>query len=129
MQPSKSHARGEAPTLARQRPAVAQEIKKRTGSSEKHMNAGSSLVLDPGKTVDELVHSVKRLTELMGEIASASNEQSTGIEQINVMVSQMDKLAQQTAVRFEHASPAAQATAEHENSLRRAVAVFKASQC
>jgi methyl-accepting chemotaxis protein len=93
------------------------------------MNAGSSLVLDAGKTVDELVHSVKRLTELMGEIASASNEQSTGIEQVNVMVGQMDKLAQQTAVRLEQASPAAQARAEHENNLRRAVSVFKASQC
>jgi methyl-accepting chemotaxis protein len=116
---------GEVRTLAQRSATAAREIKELIGSSVEHVNAGSSLVLDAGKTMDELVRSVKRVTDIMGEIASASNEQSTGIEQVNVAVGQMDEVTQQNAALVEQASAAAQAMAEQANSLRRAVAVFK----
>jgi methyl-accepting chemotaxis protein len=118
---------GEVRTLAQRSATAAKEIKDLISSSVEHVNAGSSLVLDAGNTMDELVRSVKRVTDIMGDIASASNEQSTGIEQVNVAVSQMDQVTQQNAALVEQASAAAQAMAEQANSLRRAVSVFKVS--
>ncbi|WP_284503254.1 methyl-accepting chemotaxis protein [Caballeronia sp. AZ10_KS36] len=119
---------GEVRTLAQRSATAAKEIKDLISSSVNHVNAGSSLVLDAGKTMDELVRSVKRVTDIMGDIASASNEQSSGIEQVNVAVSQMDEVTQQNAALVEQASAAAQAMAEQANSLRRAVSVFKVGQ-
>jgi methyl-accepting chemotaxis protein len=75
--------------------------------------------------MNEIVLSVKRVTEIMSEIASASSEQSTGIEQVNQAVARMDQVTQQNAALVEQASAAAQATAEQATSLRGAVAVFK----
>lgn len=115
-------------TLAQRSATAAKEIKDLISSSVNHVNAGSSLVLDAGKSMDELVRSVKRVTDIMGDIASASNEQSSGIEQVNVAVSQMDEVTQQNAALVEQASAAAQAMAEQANSLRRAVSVFKVGQ-
>ncbi|WP_284503147.1 methyl-accepting chemotaxis protein [Caballeronia sp. AZ10_KS36] len=119
---------GEVRTLAQRSATAAKEIKELIGSSVEHVNVGSALVLDAGKTMDELVISVKRVTDIMGDIASASNEQSTGIEQVNVAVSQMDEVTQQNAALVEQASAAAQAMAEQANSLRRAVSAFKVGQ-
>ncbi|MEX3763266.1 methyl-accepting chemotaxis protein [Paraburkholderia phenoliruptrix] len=119
---------GEVRTLAQRSATAAKEIKELIGASVQHVNAGSSLVVDAGTTMNELVHSVQRVTQIMTEIANASNEQSNGIEQVNVAVSQMDEVTQQNAALVEQATAAAQAMAEQANSLRRAVAVFRVAQ-
>lgn len=116
---------GEVRTLAQRSATAAKEIKELIGTSVQHVNAGSSLVLDAGQTMSELVRSVKRVTDIMSEIASASNEQSTGIEQVNVAVSQMDEVTQQNAALVEEATAAAQAMAHQAQSLRQTVSVFK----
>ncbi|MGY6163859.1 methyl-accepting chemotaxis protein [Paraburkholderia strydomiana] len=119
---------GEVRTLAQRSATAAKEIKELIGTSVQHVNAGSSLVVDAGGTMNDLVHSVQRVTQIMAEIASASHEQSAGIEQVNVAVSQMDEVTQQNAALVEQATAAAQAMAEQANSLRQAVAVFKVVQ-
>ena len=116
---------GEVRTLAQRSATAAKEIKELIGTSVQHVNAGSSLVVDAGETMNEIVHSVKRVTQIMSEIASASNQQSTGIEQVNVAVSQMDEVTQQNAALVEQASAAAQAMAAQAHSLRQAVSIFK----
>jgi methyl-accepting chemotaxis protein len=119
---------GEVRTLAQRSATAAKEIKELIGTSVQHVNAGSSLVVDAGGTMNDLVHSVQRVTQIMAEMASASNEQSAGIEQVNVAVSQMDEVTQQNAAPVEQATAAAQAMAEQANSLLQAVAVFKVVQ-
>lgn len=75
--------------------------------------------------MEESVRSVKRVTDIMGEIASASGEQTTGIEQINVAVTQMDEVTQQNAALVEQATAAAQSMADQAESLKAAVSIFK----
>ena len=75
--------------------------------------------------MSDIVQSVRRVTDIMGEIASASDEQGTGNEQVNVAVRQMDAVTQQNAALVEQASAAAQAMAHQATSLRQAVSVFK----
>jgi len=75
--------------------------------------------------MQELVDSVKRVTDIMGEIASASQEQSSGIEQVNRAVSQMDTVTQQNAALVEQAAAAAGSLEEQARRLSDAVAVFR----
>jgi methyl-accepting chemotaxis protein len=115
----------EVRTLAQRSASAAKEIKELIGQSVERVTMGSKLVEEAGTTMNEIVHSVRRVTEIMGEIASASSEQSTGIEQVNQAVAQMDQVTQQNAALVEQATAAAQAMAEQATSLRGAVAVFK----
>ncbi|HKT91985.1 MAG TPA: hypothetical protein VJS18_07390, partial [Paraburkholderia sp.] len=78
-----------------------------------------------GKTIDEVVISARRVADLMGEIAAASEEQHTGIEQVNRAVAQMDEVTQQNAALVEEASAAAQSMAAQSNGLRDVVTVFR----
>ncbi len=96
--------------------------------STDRVNAGSVLVGDAGQIIAEIVGSVQRVTDIVGEISSASQEQSTGTEQVNTVVTQMDEVTQQNAALVEEASAAAHTLAEQANSLRDAVAVFAARQ-
>jgi methyl-accepting chemotaxis protein len=89
------------------------------------VEAGSKLVAEAGSTIDEVVQSVRRVTDIMGEISSASQEQRTGIEQVGQAVVQMDQVTQQNAALVEQASAAAHSMAEQAQALRDAVAVFK----
>lgn len=114
----------EVRTLAQRSATAAKEIKALIVQSTDRVNAGSALVGDAGRIIAEIVGSVQRVTDIVGEISSASQEQSTGIEQVNTAVTQMDEVTQQNAALVEEASAAAHALAEQANSLRDAVAVF-----
>ncbi|HDR9251799.1 methyl-accepting chemotaxis protein [Burkholderia vietnamiensis] len=116
---------GEVRTLAQRSAVAAKEIKELIETSVTHVAAGSALVSNAGTTMDEIVRSVRRVTDIMGEIASASSEQSTGIEQVNVAVTQMDEVTQQNAALVEQATAAAQSMADQADSLKAAVAIFK----
>lgn len=119
---------GEVRTLAQRSASAAKEIKDLIETSVLHVRTGSTLVQDAGQTMSEVVRSVQRVTDIMGEIASASVEQSTGIEQVNVAVTQMDEVTQQNAALVEQASAAAQAMADQAQTLRAAVSIFKTGE-
>ncbi|HWV06605.1 methyl-accepting chemotaxis protein [Ralstonia sp.] len=116
---------GEVRTLAQRSAAAAKEIKSLIEDSATRVESGSTLVARAGKTMEEIVVAVKRVTDIMGEISAGSAEQSTGIEQINEAVTQMDDVTQQNAALVEQAAAAAQALEEQADELRRAVAVFR----
>ncbi|MBE0621283.1 MAG: methyl-accepting chemotaxis protein, partial [Burkholderiales bacterium] len=103
----------------------AKEIKTLIGDSVDKVGAGTKLVDQAGKTMEEIVASVKRVTDIMGEITAASQEQSSGIEQVNQAITQMDEVTQQNAALVEEASAAAESMQEQAQSLAHAVAVFK----
>ncbi|WP_320535036.1 methyl-accepting chemotaxis protein [Robbsia andropogonis] len=116
---------GEVRTLAQRSAAAAKEITELIGTSVEHVTAGEALVHNAGQTMSEVVRSVKRVTDIMGEIASASSEQTIGIEQVNVAVSQMDEVTQQNAALVEQATAAARAMADQAQALRDSVAIFR----
>lgn len=115
----------EVRTLAQRSAAAAKEIKLLIDDSVEKVNGGSRQVAEAGVTMDEIVTSVKRVTDIMGEIASASNEQSAGIEQINMAINQMDEVTQQNAALVEEAAAASQSMQDQAASLSRVVGVFK----
>jgi methyl-accepting chemotaxis protein len=112
-------------SLAQRSATAAREIAELIGESVTRVKAGEELVADAGGTIREIVHSVKRVTEIMNEISAASFEQSTGIEQVNQAVSQMDQVTQQNAALVEEAAAAAQSMAQQAQSLVESVAIFK----
>ncbi|CAN0626406.1 Methyl-accepting chemotaxis protein I [Burkholderia multivorans] len=116
---------GEVRTLAQRSAAAAKEIKEMIDDASGRVDAGAKLVEEAGSTINEVVQSVKRAADLVSEIAAASDEQSTGIGQVNTAVSQMDQVTQQNAALVEEAAAATQAMAEQAKALRQAVAVFQ----
>ncbi|EGD01190.1 methyl-accepting chemotaxis sensory transducer, partial [Burkholderia sp. TJI49] len=88
---------GEVRSLAQRSASAAKEIKQLIGDSADKVESGSALVARAGSTMDEIVQAVRRVTDIMGEISAASDEQSTGIEQVNRAVGQMDAVTQQNA--------------------------------
>ncbi|WP_417581387.1 methyl-accepting chemotaxis protein [Nitrincola sp.] len=116
---------GEVRSLAQRSAAAAKEIKELISRSVSIVDEGSDLVTETGKTIEEIVISVKRVTDLMGEISAASEEQSQGIEQVNQAVTQMDDVTQQNAALVEQAAAAAESLEEQAGSLATSVAVFK----
>ncbi|GAB7534283.1 methyl-accepting chemotaxis protein [Burkholderia sp. 3C] len=119
---------GEVRTLAQRSAAAAREIKGLIDVSMQHVHVGSELVHGAGKTMNDVVRSVQRASDIMSEIASASIEQTMGIEQVNVAVSQMDEVTQQNAALVEQASAAARAMADQAETLRAAVTIFRVDQ-
>ncbi|MCE4369882.1 methyl-accepting chemotaxis protein [Xanthomonas hortorum] len=115
----------EVRTLAQRSTAAAKEIKDLIDDSVQRVTEGSTLVHNAGTNMDEIVSSVQRVTNIMGEISAASQEQSAGIEQVNQTVTQMDEATQQNAALVEEATAAARAMEEQANQLIEAVAVFK----
>ncbi|QGZ65144.1 methyl-accepting chemotaxis protein [Paraburkholderia acidisoli] len=115
----------EVRTLAQRSAAAAREIRELIGNSGAHVASGVTLVNDAGKKMDEIVGAVKRVNDLMGEIAAASTEQSRGISQVNVAVTQLDQVTQQNAALVEQASAASQAMADQAGSLKDLVAAFR----
>jgi len=116
---------GEVRTLAQRSATAAREIKELIQTSVQHVTAGSELVASAGTTMDDIVRAVARVTDIMGEIASASDEQSEGIGQVNTAVTQMDIVTQQNAALVEEAAAAAEAVAEQARHLRKSVAAFR----
>ncbi|HEY5801850.1 MAG TPA: methyl-accepting chemotaxis protein, partial [Burkholderiaceae bacterium] len=118
----------EVRSLAQRSAAAAKEIKTLIGDSVDKVGAGSRLVAEAGSTMDEVVASVRRVTDIMAEIASASIEQSTGIEEVNRAITQMDETTQQNAALVEQASAAAEAMQDQAASLSRTVGAFRLAQ-
>ncbi|WP_426193673.1 methyl-accepting chemotaxis protein [Massilia sp. DWR3-1-1] len=114
----------EVRNLAQRSAAAAKEIKGLIGDSVEKVDAGARLVDEAGVTMDEIVASVARVTDIMGEINTASLEQSAGIDQINQAITQMDDVTQQNAALVEQASAAAESLTEQAAKLSRVVAVF-----
>jgi len=115
----------EVRTLAQRSAAAAKEIKQLIEDSAQKVGVGSAQVETAGSTMREIVDSVQRVTSLMGEISAASEEQASGIDQVNRAVTQMDGVTQQNAALVEQAAAAAGALEEQARQLAGAVAVFK----
>ena len=116
---------GEVRSLAQRSAQAAKEIKGLIEDSVSKVGAGSQQVERAGATMQEIVASVKRVTDIMGEISAASDEQSSGIDQVNRAVSQMDEVTQQNAALVEEAAAAAGSLQDQAHRLAEAVAVFK----
>ncbi len=115
----------EVRTLAQRSAAAAKEIKSLIEDSAEKVAEGSQLVQQAGSTMGEIVDSVQRVTDIMSEISAASQEQSTGIEQVNQTVVQMDETTQQNAALVEEAMAAARSLEEQAGQLDEAIAVFQ----
>ncbi|CTP88687.1 methyl-accepting chemotaxis protein [Xanthomonas graminis] len=115
----------EVRTLAQRSAGAAKEIKHLIDASVSQVADGSALVRQAGQTMGEIVSSVQRVTDIMGEIAAASQEQSAGIEQVNQTVTQMDEATQQNAALVEKATAAARAMEDQAGQLTETVALFK----
>ena len=94
-------------------------------SSDLRVDTGSVLVESAGETMSDIVSAVTRVTDIMGEIASASDEQSRGIDQVGLAVTEMDRVTQQNAALVEQVSAAAQAMEEQSVQLEEVVKAFK----
>ena len=114
----------EVRTLAQRSAAAAKEIKGLIETSVDKVADGSKLVAKAGQTMGEIVASVQRVTDIMAEISAASQEQSSGIEQVNQTITQMDETTQQNAALVEEATAAARSMEEQAQSLAQTVAVF-----
>ena len=116
---------GEVRNLASRSADAAKEIRSLISDSQTHVNEGSELAQQAGETMDEIATEVLRMTKLMREIATASQEQSRGIEQVNIAVNQMDETAQQNAALVQQSSVATRSLEEQSRELMEAMASFK----
>ena len=116
---------GEVRSLAQRSAAAAKEIKTLISDSVAKVDDGAKLVDEAGSTMEEIVTSVKRVTDIMAEISHASQEQSAGIEQVNRAIGQMDEATQQNAALVEQAGAAASALQDEAANLARLVSIFK----
>ena len=115
----------EVRNLAQRSASAAKEIKALINDSVEKVGNGSKLVEQAGNTMEEVVSSVRRVTDIVGEITSAGQEQSDGIEQINLAITQMDETTQQNAALVEQAAAAAQSLQDQASHLAQVVGVFK----
>ena len=115
----------EVRSLAQRSAAAAKEIKGLIDDSVSQVAAGSKLVAQAGATMEEVVVSVRRVTDIMGEITSAGHEQSAGIEQVNVAMAEMDAVTQQNAALVEEATAASHSMQEQAHALAELVSVFQ----
>ena len=117
----------EVRTLAQRSAAAAKEIKQLIDDSVGKVEEGSAQVDAAGKTMDEIVASVRRVTDIMGEISAASHEQTAGIEQVTQAVTQMDQMTQQNAALVEESAAATEALQSQAKALAEVVSIFKLS--
>ncbi|MBR8211627.1 MULTISPECIES: methyl-accepting chemotaxis protein [Burkholderia] len=116
---------GEVRSLAQRSSSAAKEIKALIDASVERIRTGSTLVDEAGRTMSDVIGAVQRVTDIMGEIAAASEEQSSGIDQVARAVAQMDEVTQQNAALVEEAAAAAQSLEEQAARLRETAAVFQ----
>jgi len=116
---------GEVRSLAQRSAEAAKQIKELIGASVLRVDEGARLVADAGQTMSEIVGSVQRVSDIIGEISAAAGEQSEGLGQVNVAVTQLDQMTQQNAALVEESAAAAQSLKEQADRLRGAVAVFR----
>ncbi len=125
------HGRGfavvaaEVRNLAQRSATAAKEIKGLINESIQRVNDGSELVNQSGKTLEEIVHSVKRVGDIIAEITAASQEQASGIDQVNKAIMSMDETTQQNVALVEQTTSAAQSMKEQAKGLLQQVAVFQ----
>ncbi|HSH72566.1 MAG TPA: methyl-accepting chemotaxis protein [Methylophilaceae bacterium] len=117
----------EVRNLAQRSATAAKEIKELIADSVGKTSEGTKQVETAGKTMEEIVSSVKRVTDIIGEIAAASVEQSSGIDQVNSAITQMDEVTQQNAALVEQAAAAAESLMEQAGNLVESVNGFKTS--
>ncbi|RZT04276.1 methyl-accepting chemotaxis protein [Duganella sp. CF402] len=115
----------EVRNLAQRSAGAAKEIKMLIDDSVEKVGAGTKLVGQAGVTMEEVVSSVRRVTDIMSEIANASQEQSAGIAQVNQSIIEMDSMTQQNAALVEEAAAAAQSLQDQAGELSRVVSIFK----
>jgi methyl-accepting chemotaxis protein len=115
----------EVRNLAQRSAAAAREIKELIGSSVARVDAGARLVDEAGSTMEDIVTSVKRVTDIMAEITHASVEQSAGISQVNGAIGQMDEATRQNAALVQQAGAAAMSLEQEAERLASLVAVFR----
>ena len=118
----------EVRSLAGRSADAAKEIKGLIGSSVERVDAGSRLVAEAGKTMDELVGAVQRVKDIMGEITTATAEQSDGIAQVNIAIAQLDQVTQQNAALVEESTAAAESLREQAATLNGAVGTFQVAR-
>jgi methyl-accepting chemotaxis protein len=114
----------EVRNLAQRSASAAKEIKDLIQDSVEKVKTGSELVDESGRTLSEIMESVKKVTDIVAEIAAASEEQSAGIEQVNNAVSQMDNVTQQNAALVEQAAAASKAMEQQSTTLQRQIGYF-----
>jgi methyl-accepting chemotaxis protein len=118
---------GEVRSLAQRSAEAAKEIKALIGTSVDKVETGSKLVSDAGATMNEIVASVQRVTDIIGEITAASGEQSLGIGQVNSAVTELDRMTQQNAALVQESAAAAESLKEQALKLAGVVATFRLS--
>jgi len=118
----------EVRNLAQRSASAAKEIKTLIGDSVEKVDQGAKLVDQAGATMEEIVASIRRVTDIMGEISAASQEQTSGIEHINEAISQMDQVTQQNAALVEEAAAASESMQEQAGNLSQVVSIFKLNQ-
>ncbi|MGQ7882845.1 methyl-accepting chemotaxis protein, partial [Burkholderia pseudomallei] len=116
---------GEVRSLAQRSATAAKEIEQLIGDSAHKVQSGSALVERAGATMAEIVQAVRRVTDIMGEISAASEEQSTGIVQVNRAVSQMDAVTQQNAALVEQAAAAAASLEDQTRQMKQIVSAWR----
>ncbi|RKP54578.1 methyl-accepting chemotaxis protein [Pararobbsia silviterrae] len=114
----------EVRSLAQRSASAAKEIKVLIESSTQSVETGAAQVSNAGETMTEIVNSVRRVTQILEEISRASHEQSTGIEQVNRAIGEMDHVTQQNAALVEQAAAAAHSLKDQVGVLRDAIAIF-----
>ena len=125
------HGRGfavvasEVRSLAQRSSSAAKEIKELIGASVGKVHQGSALASEAGQTMSEVTHAVGQVTAIMGEIAAASDEQSRGIAQVNLAITQMDDVTQQNAALVEEAAAASRSLEDQGRQLNETVAAFR----
>jgi methyl-accepting chemotaxis protein len=115
----------EVRSLAQRSAAAAKEIKELIDDSVSKVESGSRLVAQAGSTMQQVVESVRRVTDIVGDITAASAEQSDGIVQVNQAIGMMDQATQQNAALVEQAAAASQSLREQAVNLAQAVGVFR----
>jgi methyl-accepting chemotaxis protein len=115
----------EVRSLAQRSASAAREIKALISDSVEKVDAGTILVDQTGHTMGEIVDSVRRVTDVISEISAASQEQTSGIEQINMAITQMDEVTQQNAALVEQAAAAADSLREQAGQLEQVISIFK----
>ncbi|WP_454690430.1 methyl-accepting chemotaxis protein [Achromobacter aloeverae] len=118
----------EVRSLAQRSATAAKDIKQLISDSVVKVDSGSQLVSQAGATMDEIVESVKRVTDIMGEISAATHEQTGSIEQINLAIAQMEQVTQQNAALVEEAAAASGAMQDQTATLAQLVSVFRITQ-
>jgi uncharacterized phage infection (PIP) family protein YhgE len=115
----------EVRSLAQRSAEAAKEIKGLIGASVDKVEGGSRLVADAGRTMSEIVSSVQRVSDIIGEITAAASEQSEGINQVNGSVNQLDQMTQQNAALVEQSAAAAESLKSQAAHLAQVVGTFR----